>query len=63
MEARVYGVPGSHAVKGEEELQMVPRRLAFSTPIRRRRSDFAGFFEGPLLGIFRGWPSRWPRRC
>ena len=36
---------------GDEVLQMVPRRLSFSTPVRRNRSDFAEFFEGPLLGL------------
>ena len=36
---------------GDEVFQMVPRRLSFSTPILRHRSDFAGFFEGPLLGM------------
>lgn len=36
---------------GDEVLQPVPRRLSFSTPMRRNRSDFAEFFEGPLLGL------------
>ena len=36
---------------GDEVLQPVPRRLSFSGPIRRNRSDFAEFFEGPLLGL------------
>ena len=36
---------------GDEELQGVARRLAFSSPMRRRRTDFVDFFEGPLLGI------------
>jgi len=36
---------------GDEALQEVPRRLSFSAPMRRRRSDFAGFFEGPVLGL------------
>ncbi len=36
---------------GDEVLQAVPRRLSFSSPIRRRRSDFVDFFEGPLFGI------------
>ncbi len=36
---------------GDEVLQMVPRHLSFSTPMRRNRADFAEFFEGPLLGL------------
>jgi glutathione S-transferase len=36
---------------GDEVFQMVPRRLSFSTPVRRNRADLAGFFEGPVLGI------------
>lgn len=36
---------------GDEVLQPVPRRLAFSSPMRRRRPDFVEFFEGPLLGL------------
>jgi glutathione S-transferase len=35
----------------DEELQGVARRLAFSSPMRRRRADFVDFFEGPVLGI------------
>lgn len=36
---------------GDEVLQPVPRRLAWSSPVRRNKSDLIGFFEGPLLGI------------
>lgn len=36
---------------GDEVLQELPRRLSFSSPIRRHRSDLATFFEGPLLGM------------
>lgn len=36
---------------GDEVLQEMPRRLAFSSPIRRNRSDFESFFEGRLLGL------------
>lgn len=36
---------------GDEVLQEMPRRLSFSSPIRRRRSDFESFFEGRLLGM------------
>ncbi|MBA2440589.1 MAG: glutathione S-transferase [Thermoleophilaceae bacterium] len=36
---------------GDEVLQGVPRRLSFSSPMRRNKSDFAEFFEGPLLGL------------
>jgi len=36
---------------GDEELQPVPRRLSFCSPMRRRRADYATFFEGPLLGL------------
>ncbi len=36
---------------GDEVLQEIPRRLSFSSPIRRRRSDLESFFEGRLLGM------------
>jgi glutathione S-transferase len=36
---------------GDEVLQEIPRRLSFSSPIRRNRSDFESFFEGRLLGM------------
>ncbi len=36
---------------GDEVLQGIPRRLSFSSPIRRHRSDFESFFEGRLLGM------------
>jgi len=36
---------------GDEVLQPVPRRLAWSSPIRRNKSDLLGFFEGPVLGV------------
>lgn len=36
---------------GDEVLQEIPRRLAFSSPMRRNRSDFESFFEGRLLGM------------
>jgi glutathione S-transferase len=36
---------------GDVVLQEIPRRLAFSSPMRRRRPDFASLFEGRLLGL------------
>ncbi len=36
---------------GDEVLQGIPRRLSFSSPIRRHRADFESFFEGRLLGM------------
>lgn len=36
---------------GDEVLQEIPRRLSFSTAIRRNRSDLESFFEGRLLGL------------
>ena len=36
---------------GDETLQPVPRRLAWSSPVRRNKKDLVSFFEGPLLGI------------
>ena len=35
----------------DEELQPIPRRFSYSGPVRRRRSDLATFFDGPLLGL------------
>jgi glutathione S-transferase len=36
---------------GNEVLQEMPRRLAFSSPMRRRRSELASFFERPVMGM------------
>jgi glutathione S-transferase len=37
---------------GDEVLQPVPRRISYATPVRKgARPDFAGFFEGSLLGM------------
>src|SRR5688500_5644501 len=36
---------------GDEVLQEIPRRLAFSSPMRRNRADIESFFEGRLLGM------------
>ena len=36
---------------GDEVLQEVPRRLSFSSPVRRHRSDLASLFERPVLGM------------
>ena len=36
---------------GDEVLQEVPRRLSFSSPVRRHRSDVASLFERPVLGM------------
>ena len=36
---------------GDETLQPIPRRLAWSSPVRRHKGDLIGFFEGPLLGV------------
>jgi glutathione S-transferase len=37
---------------GNDVLQPVPRRIAYSTPVRKHaRADIASFFEGPLMGI------------
>ena len=36
---------------GDEVLQEIPRRMVFSSPMRRRRPEFASFFEGRLLGL------------
>lgn len=36
---------------GDEVLQEIPRRLSFSSPLRRNRRDFESFFEGRLLGL------------
>ena len=37
---------------GDEVLQPAVRRIAYATPFRKEaRADFAGFFEGPLLGL------------
>jgi glutathione S-transferase len=36
---------------GDEVLQEVPRRIAFSSPVRKVRSDLASFFGGPVLGL------------
>jgi glutathione S-transferase len=37
---------------GDEVLQPVPRRIAYSTPVRKQaRADLASYFEGSLMGM------------
>ena len=36
---------------GDEEFQTVPRKVAFSGPVRKVRFDLASFFEGPVIGL------------
>ena len=36
---------------GDEVLQDIPRRLAFSSPVRRNRADLATLFEQRVLGM------------